>query len=219
MHADYQWISIGTETLHLQKLREGMQRLIDMTKKLYVELSEEPAWPGLPENMGPILDDLSNADRGYCFLEESPFREKKNAFFLSLVERKKLGCIMSDSSWTWDLVAIKSFLSTADALWDLFIHALYVGVHLSTRVAQFLQHQIRNADRPRNVMFQGEEGFFLTRYSKTTNMKGKDSCIPAILSEPLKEILLVLLGSGFREAQALLAGVLYGPNARWLYRT
>ena len=59
----------------------------------------------------------------------------------------------------------------------------------------------------------------LSRYSKTTHMKGRDNCIPAFLAEPLRDLLLVLLGSGQREMQAILVGVIYGEESRSLYRT
>lgn len=214
----HQWISIGEQTLYLQNLRDGMQKLIQTAKDLYLCLSGDDAWVGLPIAL-KVIDNLSNMRRGYSFLDEPPFRSERYTFFLSLVERRKLGTFMADGTWAWDHVAVKEFLDSADRLWSYIIHALYVGAHLSTRVTQFLQHQIRNADRPRNLFFQGEEGFFFTRYSKTTHLKGRDSCIPAFLSEPLRELLLILLGSGFREAQAILAGVVYGAEARWLYRT
>ncbi|KAI9456768.1 hypothetical protein HD554DRAFT_2177923 [Boletus coccyginus] len=214
----YQWISIGKQTLHLQSLRDGMQTLIRTVKDLYVTLSGEDVWVGLPAGL-KVIDDLSNLGRGYSFLEELPFRVEKHSFFLSLVQRQRLGTVMADGMWSWDHVAVREFLDSADRLWGYAIHALYVGVHLSTRVTQFLQHQIRNADRPRNLFFTGEEGFFFTRYSKTTHLKGRDSCVPAVLSEPLRELLLVLLGSGFREAQAILAGIEHGEEAQSLYQT
>ncbi|KAH0825830.1 hypothetical protein J3R83DRAFT_7803, partial [Lanmaoa asiatica] len=214
----YQWISIGGQTLYLQNLRDGMQKLIQTAKDMHFRLSGDDAWEGPPIGL-KVIDDLSNMHRGYSFLEEQPFRSERHTFFLFLVERQRLGTVMADGTWAWDHVAVREFLESADRLWGHVIHALYVGVHLSTRVAQFLQHQIRNADRPRNLFFQGEEGFFFTRYSKTTHLKGRDSCVPAFLSDPLRELLLVLLGGGFREAQAILAGVEYGEEARWLYRT
>ena len=214
----YEWISIGRETLHLKRLREGMQRLVQTVKETYAQLSGDGTWPGLPEGLS-VVDDLGNLKRGYCFLEEEPFQTRKHVFFLSLVERRNLGTLLDDGQWRWNHTAIADFLERADVMWGYLIHALYVGVHLSTRVIQFLQHQIRNADRPRNLLFQGEESFFITRYSKTTNIKGKDTCVPALLSAPLKELMLVLLGGGFREAQAILAGVLHGNEARYLYRT
>lgn len=214
----YQWISIRDQTLYLQNLRDGMQKLVQTAKDIYLRLSGDDTWEGLPKGL-KVVDDLSNTHRGYSFLEEQPFWSQRHAFFLSLVERRRLGTVMADGSWAWDHVAVREFLDSADRLWGHVIHALYVGVHLSTRVTQFLQHQIRNADRPRNLFFQGEEGFFFTRYSKTTHLKGRDSCVPAFLSDPLRELLLVLLGGGLREAQAVLAGVEYGEEARWLYRT
>ena len=214
----FKWIKIKTETLYLGTLREGMRELIKRIKDSFVLLSGDSAWPA-PSQMSHIEDDIENVKRGYCFLEESPYREARHSFFLAAVERCRLGAFVGPEEWAWDMAAIRSFLDRADEVWGHVMHLLYVGLHLSTRVTQFLHYQFRNADRPRNLVFQGTEGISITRYSKTTNMKGADACIPAFLSAPLREILLVLLGSGFREAQATLAGVAYGREAHWLYRT
>ena len=213
----YAWISIHGKTLHLERLRGGMQDLLREVKDSFISLSSDAAWPA-PHDQ-PIVENLSNTQRGYCFLEEDPFSQRKHDFFLSAVEKHRLGTLTPEGTWLWNELAIRKFLDCADAIWGHFIHALYVGLQLSTRVTQFLQFQIVNSDRPRNFMFQGKECVVINRYSKTTNAKGKDGCIPAFLPAALAEIFLVLLGSGFREAQALLAGVVYGSEARWCYRT
>jgi len=213
----YAWISIHGKTLHLERLRRGMQDLLREVKDSFIVLSGDAAWPAPHDN--PIVENLSNTQRGYCFLEEVPFCERKHDLFLSTVEKHKLGTWTPAGTCIWNELAIRKFLDRADAVWGHLIHALYVGLQLSIRVTQLLQLQIRNADRPRNFVFQGKECMVINRYSKTTNAKGKDGCIPAFLSAALTEIFLVLLGSGFREAQALLAGVVYGSEARWHYRT
>lgn len=215
---DFQWIKIKKETLYLNALRGGIQDLIKDIKGSFVLLSGHPVWPELSE-ASHIEDDLENDRRGYCFLDEPPYKEAGYSFFLEAAERCRLGTFVRPQRWAWDMAAIRSFLDRADELWRHVRHLLYIGLHLSTRVTQFLQYQFRNADRPRNLVFQGTEGISITRYSKTTNLKGADVCVPAFLSAPLREILLVLLGSGFREAQAILAGIVYGQKARWLYRT
>ena len=213
----YEWISIGTETLRLDNLRGGMKKLIQTIKEQYLLLSGDSVWTAAPE--GPVVDDLSNVRRGYSFLDESPFKGRKHAFFLSAVERHRLGTFSAAGEWAWDQNAIRRFFDRADRVWGHVIHALYVGLQLSTRATQFLQHQLRNADRPRNLIFQGREGLVISRYSKTTNIKGRDSCVPAFLTPLLTDVMLVLLGSGFRETQALLSGILHGDESRWLYRT
>ncbi|KAF8121027.1 hypothetical protein EV363DRAFT_1187412, partial [Boletus edulis] len=214
---DFKWIKIRTETLHLDAFREGIQELIKQIKGSFIRLSGDPSWPA-PSRISHVEDDIENVQRGYCFLEESPYREARYSFFLAAVERFRLGTFVRPQEWAWDVAAIRSFLDRADEVWVHVMHLLYVGMHLSTRVTQFLQYQFRNADRPRNLIFQGAEGISITRYSKTTNAKGADACVPAFLSAPLRDILLVLLGSGFREAQAIFAGIAYGREARWLYR-
>lgn len=213
----YAWISIHGKTLHLECLRRGMQDLLREVKESFITLSSDAAWP-IPHN-DHIVENLSNTQRGYCFLEEDPFCWRKHNFFLSAVEKHRLGILTSEGAWVWNEMAIWKFLDHADAIWGHFIHALYIGLQLSTRVTQLLQFQIQNADCPRNFVFQGKECMVINRYSKTTNVKGKDGCIPAFLSAALTEIFLVLLGSGFREAQALLAGVVYGLEAHWCYCT
>lgn len=214
---DRAWVSIGAETLHLDRLRGGMARLIQDAKAAFLHLNQEDDWPSIPELH--VIDNLGKADRGYSFLEEAPFASRKHAFFLSSVQKWKLGSLSQNGHWNWNEIAIKEFLHRSDKMWGHVVYALFIGTQLSTRVRQFLQIQLRNADRPRNLIFQGNEAMLLGRYSKTTNMKGRDNCIPAFLAEPLRDLLLVLLGSGQRETQAILAGVIYGEESRSLYRT
>ncbi|KAF8131379.1 hypothetical protein EV363DRAFT_1329892 [Boletus edulis] len=213
----YTWISIGTETLHLDRLRSGMATLIQEAKAAFLYLARRDEWPNMSELH--IVDDLGKTDRGYSFLEEAPFSNRRHEFFLSSVQNWKLGSFSRNGHWNWDETAIKEFLHRSDRMWANVIHVLFIGTQLSTRVAQFLQIQLRNADRPRNLIIQGKEAMFLGRYSKTTHTKGRDNCIPAFLAEPLRDLLLVLLGGGQRETQAILAGVIYGEESRSLYRT
>lgn len=214
---DREWISIGTETLRLDHLRSGVARLIQDAKAAFLHLSQQDHWPSMSELH--LTDDLGKTDRGYSFLDEAPFSNRKHEFFLSSVQNWKLGSLSANGHWSWDEAAIKEFLRRSDRMWGHVIYALFVGTQLSTRVNQFLQIQLRNADRPRNLIFQGKEALLLGRYSKTTHTKGRDNCIPAFLAEPLRDLMLVLLGSGQRETQAILAGVIYGEEARSLYRT
>ena len=212
---DHKWISIGTETLSLNRLRAGMQSLVQEVKQCYCMLSGSSSWP-MPDDL-TIKDNLRKSTRGYCFLEELPFRETQHSFFLSAVECHKLATLGSDGNLSWDMVSVRKFLCSADLMWGHLIHALYIGLQLSTRVTQFLQHQIQNADRAQNIFFQGSECLFIGRYSKTTNMKSKDGCVLAFLATLLRDLLFVLLSSGLREAQVLLAGLEYGKEACWLY--
>ena len=69
------------------------------------------------------------------------------------------------------------------------------------------------------IFVQGEEVFFVTRYSRMTNIKGCDSCIPVFLPKPVAQLLLKLLGGGLSETEALLAGVVYGLDATQIYIT
>ncbi|KAG6373124.1 hypothetical protein JVT61DRAFT_6727 [Boletus reticuloceps] len=90
---DFEWIKIKTETLYLDALRGGMRELINRTKDSFLLLSGGTAWP-VPSRMPHVKDDLENVQRGYCFLEESPYREARYLFFLEAVERCRLGAFV-----------------------------------------------------------------------------------------------------------------------------
>ncbi|KAF8550506.1 hypothetical protein OG21DRAFT_1525086 [Imleria badia] len=57
--------------------------------------------------------------------------------------------------------------------------------------------------RMQNLISQEQEVQFMGRYSKTLNLKDRDTCVPAFLCDLLRELLLALLGNGFREALAI----------------
>ena len=56
-----------------------------MVKDIYICLSEVERWPGQSQHLH-IMDNFTNVSRDYCFLDKEPFRSKKHAFFISLVE-------------------------------------------------------------------------------------------------------------------------------------
>jgi len=214
---DYLWLGIKNECLHLDSFHAGLQSIVSEIKNLYVSFSGDAAWPAVPDHL--MSDDMENTSRGYCFLEESLFKEERHSFFFSAVERHELGGFSSDGNWVWNNFKISDFLHRADSIWGHVIHALYIGTHLSLRATEVLLYQIQNDDWLQNLLFQGKKIIFFCRYSKTTSSRGADGCIPAFLPEPLQDIVLVLLGGGFKEVQALLAGIKYGEHARYLYHT
>ena len=99
------------------------------------------------------------------------------------------------------------------------LHLLFIMLRVSTRVAQFVQLQIRNRDQQRNLQFWNGKMYFMMRDSKTSSTSGKDSCTPAFLSSQVSSILLKLLEGGLQEAEAVLVSVVYGGEVMELQRT
>ena len=212
---DYQSFTVGTQTMSLDTLRHGLKQLIDRIWMAYGDITQSARV--VPEGIH-VADDLSNDSRGYSFLEESPFHDKRREMFSHLVATYRLASMDYTGNLCWDIPRVTSLLEKCDRMWDNVLHALFMTLGVSTRVAQFLRTQIRNGDRQRNVQFRNGEMFFMTRDSKTSNAAGRDSCIPSFPPSQVSQLLLELIGGGLREAEALLVGVAYGAEARENHR-
>ena len=214
---DHASFTIGTQTMSLDKLREGLKELIDTAWKTYHVITQRKL--AVEQGMQVILDDTSNDSRGYSFLDEKPFCERRRAMFYHLVETYQLASIDSSGMLCWDIPQVKLLLERCERLWDSVLHLLFITLGISTRVAQFIRLQIRNGDRQRNLQFWNGEMYFMTRDGKTSNASGKDSCTPSFPPSQVSSILLELIGGGLREAEAILVGVVYGDEAMELHRT
>ena len=113
-----------------------------------------------------IVDDMGKTYRHYSFLEEALFSSYQDEFFLSSVQHWKIGSCLRDGNCSWGETAIKEFLRHSNRIWANVIYTLFIGMQLSTHVAQFLQIQLCNADRPQNLILQGKEAIF-----KESNMQ------------------------------------------------
>jgi len=214
---DFTWISIGVETMHLDRLREGIRELIDALALRYRILTKDNriVKPGL----GNLTDDITNSTRGYSFMSEEPFHTKRHSLFLFLVTEWNLAMIDSAGRIAWNIPEIKDFLRRTLRVWEPLYHLLFITTHISSRGTQFIEHQIRNAERHRNLFVQGGEMFILTGYSKTTSITNRYACTPGFIPEEVASWVLELLGGGLRTAEAILAGVAYGREAEHQYRT
>lgn len=213
---DYQAFTVGTQTMSLDLLREGLRSAIDKVWTTYKDIVQ--CNRVVPEEIHAV-DDLSNDLRGYSFLDERPFCEKRRHMFNHLVDVYRLAHVDYEDKLCWDIPQVKQLLAKCERMWDNVLHVLFITTGVSTRASQFLRTQIRNGDRQRNVQFRNGEMFFLTRDSKTSNAAGRDSCIPSFPPPQVSKILLELIGGGLREAEALLVGVAYGAEAMEMHRT
>lgn len=210
-------ITIGTERMYLQKLRDGTKKLLEDVESRYVKLTRgNKVLTRMPDD---VLDDLADTRRGYSFIREEPFRSKQHSLLLFLVEEYRLAMVDGSGRIAWDIPEVKNFLIKSARVWEPLYHLIYLTVHVSSRGTQFIDHQISNADRHRNLFMQGSEMFIITGYSKTTNARDLDSCTPGFLPRKVAEWALEMLGGGLRSAEAILAGIAYGEEAEHLYKT
>jgi hypothetical protein len=129
-----------------------------------------------------------------------------------------LAVIVSAGRIAWNIPEIKDFLRCTLCIWEPLYHLLYITTHISSHGTQFLEHQICNAERNRNLFVQGNEMFMLTGYSKTTSITDRYACTPGFIPKEVASWVLELLGAWLRTAEAILAGVAYSKEAEHQYR-
>jgi hypothetical protein len=214
---DVKSITIGTNTMHMDKLREGIQRLFRECKSRYAALvNDNFALKVIPEE---VKDDLTNSTRGYSLASEEPFYKKRHALFLYLVDYYDLAMIDNAGRVAWNIPGIKELLRRSSRVWEPLYHLLFITTHISCRGTQFIDHKVSNADRHRNLFMQGREMFLLTGYSKKTSISDRDSCTPGFVPKDIALLVLEMLAGGLRNAEAILAGIAYGVQAEHVYRT
>ena len=166
-----------------------------------------------------VIDDTLNDSCSYSFLDERLLWARQQAMFYQLVKKYELVNLDPHGMLCWNIPQVKVLLEKCKRLWDTMLHLLFIMLRVSTRVAQFVQLQIRNGDQQRNLQFWNGKMYFMMRDSKTSSTSGKDSCTPAFLSSQVSSILLKLLEGGLQEAEAVLVSVVYGGEVMELHRT
>jgi len=215
--ADFRSITIGVHTMQLDDLRNGIKDLLNEVEIRYTAFTKGNRFiDAMPDD---LTDDLTDTTRGYSFLSEDRFKQKQHSLFYFLVEQYDLAMVDNTGRIGWNVPQIKELLRDSLHVWAPLIHLLYITTHISSRGTQFIDHQITNADRHRNLFVQLDEMFLLTTYSKTTSVTDHDSCTPGFLPKQVAYWLLEFLGGGLRNAESILAGIAYGPEAEHIYRT
>jgi hypothetical protein len=214
---DVESITIGTQTMHMEKLRDGIQWILRDLKVRYSTLTlDNVMLKRVPDH---VKDDHTNGTRGYSFLSEEPFYDNRHSLFFFLVKSYDLAMVDNEGRIAWNIPGIKELLKRTSRLWEPIYHLLYMTTHISCRGTQFIDHQVCNADRHRNLFVGGKEMFILTAYSKKTGITDRDSCTPGFVPKDVAFWVLEMLGGGLRTAEAILAGVAYGEEAEHLYKT
>ncbi|KAG1785486.1 uncharacterized protein HD556DRAFT_1314257 [Suillus plorans] len=214
---DVKSITIGVHTMHMDKLRDGIQRLLQVSKSRYSALTNDIFMLKMvPEQ---VKDDLTNSTRGYSLVSEDPFFKNRHAMFFYLVDHYDLAMVDNAGRIAWNIPGIKDLLRRSSCVWEPIYHLLYITTHISCRGTQFVDHKISNSDRHRNLFMQGMEMFLLTAYSKRTGITDRDSCTPGFVPKDIAFLVLEMIAGGLRTAEAILAGVAYGAEAEHLYRT
>ncbi|KAG1844369.1 hypothetical protein F4604DRAFT_1937570 [Suillus subluteus] len=214
---DFEWITVGQETLYLSRFRQGIQTLLERVEEKYLLLTQgRTMLEGLPTH---VADDMTNSIRGHSFANDKQFDSLRLELFSHLVEIHHLAMVDREGRLAWDVPAVKDILRRTGEVWKPLYHLLYITTQVSTRAVQFLQHQIANAERHRNVFVQGQEVILLSGYSKTSQITDRDPCTPAFVHSKLGRWTVEFLAGGLRHAESLLAYVAYGEKVQHEYNS
>ena len=210
-------LQIGGETLELDRLRSGISKLIEDTWTLINELTGgQKMATRLPPD---VIDDQTDDRRGYSWLYNGSYSDSALPV---------LKIMSNDPQWTfayqdydgrlaWNQpTCIKAMKKFAKINQNLEVLSHVVPQPSSAISTEFVDGRLCNGDRLRNFYHPMMEAFFLWFYSKTTNIKGRDNCIPSFIPEPLKALLEEYF-IGILPGAECLARVIWGDEAAARY--
>ena len=210
-------VTISGETLVLSQFRSGIQRLLEDTQVLLRRLTGGKRFvTKLPEN---IRDDLPNTTRGYSWLDHGPFTNVPHAYLSYLIQSSEweLAYLNSSGSLSWNIIALHEVMDVCAQLNANIMLLNYIFT--DNRATQLADQQIRNALQPRNLYHALKAMFWLTRHTKTSNLTGRDACIPAFIPPDLVDIMIQYLAGGIREVEEIFSNLLYSAESAAHYRT
>ncbi len=216
--ADYMDITYGTATLNIPTWRQGLK---DMSEELEKELDElcygSDYGLQLPDN---IEDNWTEEDYGYSWLEKSSsFVSDEWGLLQRMLSDSSLALatITPGGTFIWNRLALSKFLLRSNMfMWKLGFFGFATNGQVP-RVAEYVEHKIRNSHRPRTIFCSGSDIWMTIRRSKYENLvKSSDfrpiKCHPLFTSLLQRYLLLV------RPLEVIFGSVLYGPSIAQDYR-
>lgn len=207
---------VGRSSLTIDALRSGIQAAYRELWSLYAELVGDRR---VTTPLTDVVDDISNTTRGYSFSSEPPFAARKHDCFLHVVKTKKLAAVDANGNFAWNKPATTQWLLTAAKFWRVLGWTLSITCQISTRLTQFMETTLINADHLRSLLVQGGEMLLLGRNHKAGHITERDACTPGFVPKPLAEIIFEALTGGLRETEAIFIHFEHGPEAAEIHRT
>lgn len=194
--------AVGADSLHIDHLRQAIPKIIEDIWGLYDELVGGRRFVDIP--LQDVVDDMSNTTRGYSFLSNEPFASRKHQCLNHVVQLHNLCMVDGRKRISWNIPGVDRFLHTSSKMWRLAGWLLSFTSQISVRTPQFMETTFINADRMRSFIWQCGEGLMMGGWSKTSTITDEDRYLPAFIAQLISVILIEIIGSQIREAEALL---------------
>lgn len=208
--------TVGRYSLTMDVLRSGIQDAYRELESLFQEIVGER---NFHFSMKDLVDDISNTTRGYSFLSEAPFAARKHDLFLHVLKEKKLAKVDAQGNFAWNKPAMRRWLLITAKFWRIVAWLLSITAQVSTRLAQFMEITLCNADHLRSIIIQAGEMILLLRNHKASHLTERDGWIPAFVPPFLAKMIARALLMGLREAECIMIYHECGREASEIHRT
>ncbi|KAG1791925.1 uncharacterized protein HD556DRAFT_1444992 [Suillus plorans] len=138
---DFEWITVGQETLDLSKFFQSIQTLLEQVEEKYLLVTQgRTMLEGLPTH---ITDDMTNSIRGHSFASDKQFDSLRLELFSHLVEIHHLAMVDGEVRLAWDLPAVKDILCRTGEMLEFLAGGLRRAESLLAYVAyrEKVQHE------------------------------------------------------------------------------
>ena len=186
---DGQVIDVKGNQLQMSRVGPGFRLALRTVKELLksIEFGEEiPV--AYPEH---IVDHPQEGRVGYSFLSTHKFAEE-NALLKRLLHNSKCtffkeGTLIRSAAYDW-LWRVK------EAMVQLLL-LIHVSAGLPSRGTEIVDIRIRNSGtgRLRNLYVMDEDLYVVYHYTKTSRLVDHDECIPHLIPDDLKELIMTYL--------------------------
>jgi hypothetical protein len=213
-------VSVDGEQVLLTELRAGVKNSIQSLRSRILDITSEDDIPNWTTGGTPVRDDPRDKTPRYSFLDDPRFSDAHLDLLKRLVQHSgwRIGLPDTTGRWMWNIPAILRFFSLTAGVQEVLMPLMQVASTAATRRGtEFSDTKIRNIpSRRRNICIQLGKVFNIAGYTKTSELTGHDSYLPAMLPEEISVPLVHYLAV-VRPIECLLSRILWGEEVAALY--
>ncbi|KAF7424933.1 ATP-dependent DNA helicase sgs1 [Pleurotus ostreatus] len=215
--ADGQLITYHKSVLDVPRLRLAVEGLAAHIKAQITSLFNTEVFEySIPDN---ISDDWTTTARGSSWLDDiDSMVAKPNQLMAALLNTPGRFLLRKDSAGgaVWNQAAVLEVLGIMREINHSLALYSFITAGPDPRGAEFVEHKIRNSNRPRTVFRSLKDLWLVTRRTKAEHLQGAESFIAMKCHPELTHLLEIYL-LGIRPLEQILARVAWDEETALLY--